>query len=218
MSSRIHKPAAFREKQLRLFLFLAAAALHGVLLYFVAFTMQEPPKNEEPLANVMRLVDVQEEPPAPLPPPPPKEEPPAIVTNTVEAVAESMIETDEVPEQVVVSSVPYREADQQGEAIDYLPMNRISVLPVFPEDQIRRNTVYPPIALRSGIEGIVYLELFVDRQGNIRQVSILRENPQGRGFGEAAVNAFKGITGKPAESNGEPVAVRFRYPVRFTIR
>jgi protein TonB len=214
LSSRIHKPAAFREKHLRLFLFLAAAALHVVLLYFVAFSIQEPPKNEEPLANVMKLVDVQEEPPPLPPPPPPREDPPEILTNTVEATAETMIETEEVPEQIVVSSVPY----QREEVIEYLPMNRISVLPVFPEDQIRRNTVYPPIALRSGIEGIVYLELFVDRQGNIRQVSILRENPQGRGFGEAAVNAFKGIKGKPAESNGEAVAVRFRYPVRFTIR
>jgi protein TonB len=72
--------------------------------------------------------------------------------------------------------------------------------------------------LRSNIEGTVYLELFVDPQGVIRQISILKETPEGRGFGEAAVNAFKGIQGKPAESNGQIVAVRFRYPIRFTIR
>ncbi|MDR0710707.1 MAG: energy transducer TonB, partial [Spirochaetaceae bacterium] len=70
-----------------------------------------------------------------------------------------------------------------------------------------------------GIEGVVYLELFVDAQGEIRQISILRETPEGRGFGQAAVNAFRGIRAdKPAKSNGQEVAVRFRYPVRFTIR
>jgi protein TonB len=124
-----------------------------------------------------------------------------------------MIETDEVPDEVISDYVPVRE-----EQIEYLPMSRISVLPVLPEDQIRRATVYPPIALRSGIEGMVFLELFVDRQGEIRQISILRESPEGRGFGEAAVKAFTGIRGIPAQSNGENVAVRYRYPVRFTIR
>jgi protein TonB len=214
LSSKILKPGAFREKQIRFFLFLAAAVLHGVLLFFVVFTVKEAPENEEPVANVMKLVDVREETPPPPPPPPPREEPPEILQNTAEAVAETMVETEEVPEQTIVETAPvYRE-----ETIEYLPMNRISVLPVFPEDQIRRNTVYPPIALRSGIEGVVYLELFIDREGTIRQINILRENPTGRGFGEAAVNAFKGVGCKPAESNGQPVAVRFRYSIKFTIR
>jgi protein TonB len=79
--------------------------------------------------------------------------------------------------------------------------------------------VYPSIALRSGIEGQVYLDLFVDRVGVIRQREILRETPPGRGFGEAAINAFKGIRAtEPAMANGQIVAVRYRYPVRFTIK
>jgi protein TonB len=88
-----------------------------------------------------------------------------------------------------------------------------------PEDQIARNTVYPPIAQRSGIEGRVILELFIDRHGVIRDISILQETPLNRGFGEAAVNAFRGISAaKPAEANGVPVATRYRYPFRFTLR
>jgi protein TonB len=204
------KKKGSRENQIRLILFAAAAALHAVLIFFVAFRLEETPRVEEPLANVMKLVDVQEE----LPPPPPPRELPA-VQNTTEAVAETMIETDEVPDEVVVTQGPVQAT---GDFIEYLPMNKISVLPRFDEEQIRRATVYPPIALRSNIEGTVYLELFVDQRGEIREIRILRENPEGRGFGEAAVNAFEGIKGDPAQSTGQAVAVRFRYPVRFTIR
>jgi protein TonB len=192
-------------------MFILVAALHGVFIFLVVFHFESAPKNEEPVANVIKLVDVREQLP---PPPPPRERPPEIVQNTVEAIAETMIETDEVPEVVRTSALP-RVVE---ETIEYLPMSKVSKLPEFPEDQIRRATVYPPIALRSNIEGAVYLELFVDTQGVIRQISILRETPEGRGFGEAAINAFKGIKGKPAEANGQIVAVRFRYPIRFTIR
>jgi protein TonB len=97
-------------------------------------------------------------------------------------------------------------------------MHRISAPPVFDEGEIIRALVYPPIALRSGLEGMVYLELFIDREGSVQRITVLKEDPPERGFGEAAVNAFRGIRGKPAESNGQPVAVRYRYPVRFRMR
>jgi protein TonB len=78
--------------------------------------------------------------------------------------------------------------------------------------------VFPPIALRSGIEGRVILELFVDKNGTIQRIMILREEPQDRGFGEAALKAFSGKQGTPAMANGEPVSARYRYPVSFRIR
>jgi protein TonB len=199
--------------KIRFFIFLFAALLHALLLVLVVFHMETAEKEEEVSARVMKLVDVREE--TPPPPPPPREKPPEVFQNTVEAVAETMVETDEVPDEIISEPLPYVEEEQ----IEFLPMHKVSKLPEFPEDRIRNATVYPPIALRSGIEGIVYLELFVDRQGEIRQISILRETPEGRGFGEAALNAFRGIQAdKPAESNGQEVAVRFRYPMRFRLK
>ncbi|MDR1178506.1 MAG: energy transducer TonB [Spirochaetaceae bacterium] len=106
-----------------------------------------------------------------------------------------------------------------GEAgVEYLPMYRVSKPPSFAHDAIRSRLNYPPQALRFNIEGLVYLELFVDRDGTVRRITILREDPPGRGFGQAAIRAFEGLIGIPAEANGIPVAVRYRYPLRFTIR
>jgi hypothetical protein len=48
-------------------------------------------------------------------------------------------------------------------------------------------------------------------------VDILRENPENRGFGDAAKKVFLGKQGTPAIANGEPVSLRYRRPVRFKI-
>jgi protein TonB len=97
-------------------------------------------------------------------------------------------------------------------------MNKISVPPSFREKEIRDATVYPAIALRSGVEGTVYLELYIDRTGAVKQIKVLKETPPDKGFGEAAMKAFQGIRCTPAYSNGKPVAVRYRYPLRFAIK
>ncbi|MDR3139663.1 MAG: energy transducer TonB, partial [Treponema sp.] len=126
-----------------------------------------------------------------------------------------------VPEErAAVPEIPPVQAEEPGPApeIEYLPMHSLSELPSFSERAIRDALVYPPIALRSNIEGIVYLELFVDNHGEVRRVTILREEPAGRGFGEAAVKAFTGLKGKAARANGREVAARYRYPVRFIMR
>jgi protein TonB len=149
------------------------------------------------------------------PAPPPEQRPEVVAQSTVESIAENMIETDEVPDVTVVNEPIHAAADVVPE---YLSMSKISVLPVFSERDIMRDVVYPPIALRSNIEGIVYLELFVDKEGLVRRVTILREDPPDRGFGEAAAKAFENRRGTPAMANGEAVAVRYRYPVRFTIK
>ena len=192
--------------------------MHVLVIVFVAFRMDTVLSPPRPAAGVMRLIDVQENydihlpPAAEISPGPPQ-------TNTQEAIAEYMVETDTDPPPAVLGAWtgPPGNSTAGGEVINYLSQARITTLPVFPEDQIRRATVYPAIAQRSNIEGAVFLELFIDRFGNIRDVRILRETPPDRGFGEAAVNAFRGIRAKPAEADGEPVAVRYRYNINFKL-
>jgi protein TonB len=205
-----------QEKNNRLVFFFAALGIHVALLFFLVFKMTTPEAVSEPAAGVMKLLDIQEF--TPPPPPPPPERPPELAQNTVEAIAETMVETDVIPDDLVIvdSLLP---PVQPPAAEVYLAQGKISVIPVLPDDKIRQATVYPPIALRSGIEGMVYLELFIDRQGEIKQITVLRETPEGRGFGEAAIKAFSGITAmSPAYANGVAVGVRYRYPVRFTIK
>ncbi|MDR0708220.1 MAG: TonB family protein [Treponema sp.] len=206
----------------RLIIFIFVGALHAFLLFFIAFKINTAVTNEEPAPKVMKLADIREDtPPPPLPPPPiRKAAPPS--QKTVSAVAENMIATDEPPADQVIGEPESAAYDVEPAdiepAIEFLPQHKISVPPGLSEDQIRKNTEYPAIALRSGVEGAVILELFIDNKGEIRRINVLKEDPSDRGFAEAAVNAFRNITAVPAESNGVAVAVRYRYPVRFKIK
>ena len=204
--------------------YILVTVLHVVVIVYVAFQMKIDVKAADPVAGVMKLIDIQEDIPRPLPPLPQSaqdEGPSDVPPNTQELIAQNIIETDETPPPAELGGGPGSgNAGVRGGTgqIEYLPQHMITREPVFPEAQIVRNTIYPPIAQRSNIEGIVFLELFIDRQGTIREIRILRETPAGRGFGEAALNAFKGIRARPAEANGEPVAVRFRYNLNFKLK
>jgi len=202
----------FNLGRVRFLTFAVVAILHVIVIMLVAFNIETIIAEPEPVAGVMKLVDVEER----IPPPP--ERPPEPRTNTIETIAETMIETDEPPPPPVIYTEAAPVIVPVPEEIVYLPQYMVTTLAVLPENEILRAIVYPPIALRSGIEGTVYLELFIDRNGNIRDVTILRENPAGRGFGEAAVNALKGLKATPAEANGTPVAARLRYNYTFKIK
>jgi len=197
------------EKRLRLLTFLIVALIHILFILFFAINMnvnsQAAPEN----AKMMKLTDFSE-----IIPEPPKK----IELPQVESIAETMIETDEVPMQEVVAPATIITPPPAPSWDDYLPIHKVTVQPRFDEKDIYKDLVYPPIALRSGIEGRVILELFVDRSGLIQQILILQENPQERGFGEAAVKAFKDKRGTPAYADGQPVSARYRYPVSFKIK
>jgi protein TonB len=193
------------QRRFRLLLFLAVAAIHVLLLFLIAFNVKTASQEAEENARVMKLTDLAEA------PPPPEELP------QVEAIAETMIETDAPPQQTIVApgSLTSNAAPSWD---DYLPIHKVSEPPRFDEREITAALVYPPIALRSAIEGRVILELFVDRNGLVQRITILQENPKERGFGEAAVKAFTGRRCTPAYANGEPVSARYRYPVSFKIK
>jgi protein TonB len=219
----------------RSFFFIFAAALHGVILFSTVFTLKPGTAIPKSRLNVMKLVDIREFAPPREPSPPPGR--PSVGSPNTDTLAENLnidsllaenLSTDSLPAETVIeadkvtsgnSGQPGSAADQgEGEAEEFFPQHKVSVLPKFSEMAIRRALIYPPISLRAGIEGTVILELFVDSQGRVQRILVLKEDPPGKGFAEAAVKAFQGLNGNPAEANGKPVAVRFRYPVRFTIR
>ena len=200
------------EKRTRLVIVLFTAALHVAVIFLIAFDTLVPVQELIAEARVMQLLDLAE-----LPPPPPVAIPEDV--PVVEAIAEVMIEVEVVPEQTVVAPgtlvTPVVAVSPWDE---FLPAHRVSAPPSFDQRAVAAALVFPPQALRAGIEGRVMLELFVDRNGIVQHVRILREEPEGRGFGEAAQRVFLGRRGTPAMADGGPVAARFRYPISFRIR
>lgn len=187
------------EKYLRLYVFIGAAVLHILVLLLLAFDVDTIIYDELEKARIMKVTDIDL-----LPPPEEPEVPP------VEEIAENMIESDTPDTNIVAAGTLSFE--------NYMEMRYLSTMPAFDMDRITNDLIYPPIALRSGIEGRVILELFIDRTGIVQRVTILREEPEGRGFGEAATRALIGRRGVPATSNGEAVSCRYRFPVVFRLK
>ncbi len=211
----------------------SAILLHLFLFFYLYIPSGEQEQRED--TTVFKLVDVElyVPPPPPLSPPPPRPLLPPLpaqeqvqipqqetITETVDETEKQVVETPTPPSSTVslppipnpAPAAPLAPAPE----IEYLPQHNISVPPKIPIDQVLRNIVYPPQANRQRIEGVVYLELYIDRQGVIRRIEVLKD--PGYGFAEAAVKAFEGVRCQPAEANGVPVAVRYRYPIRFKLR
>ena len=110
---------------------------------------------------------------------------------------------------------PRPESGDGGEG-EFLPQFRITEIPVVPGKEVLAKIKYPPLAAKQGIQAVVYLELFINKAGKVVRISVLKD--PGYGFAEAAVKALEGVVCVPGKMNGEPVAVRLRYPVRFALR
>lgn len=74
------------------------------------------------------------------------------------------------------------------------------------------DAVYPPDALAAGLSASVGLVVEVDTTGAVSRVDVVR--PAGHGFDEAAVEAVRQFTFRPAEDANGPVTVEveFEYP------
>jgi protein TonB len=99
----------------------------------------------------------------------------------------------------------------------------VEEMPMFPggEDAmlkyISNNIKYPVDAREANITGIVYLSFIVDKEGEIKNIEILKGI--GGGCEEEAVRVIKKMSKwKPGKQNGQSVNVQFKLPISFKIR
>ncbi len=78
--------------------------------------------------------------------------------------------------------------------------------------EVRPN--YPKEAKDRELEGTVVLDVLIDDQGKVRQVSVIEGESL---FRNEALIAMKKFLFKPARVDGKPVAVRIRYSLKFLL-
>ena len=76
---------------------------------------------------------------------------------------------------------------------------------------------YPRLAQEGGFTANVLLQAYVDANGDVKKVQIVRCNRPGMGFEEAASKAFYETKWRPAIQNGNPIGVWISYTVEFVI-
>ena len=81
---------------------------------------------------------------------------------------------------------------------------------------IQKRIAYPDFAVRVGLEGKVIVRAYVDKNGNVYQVKILKGI--GGGCDEAAAEAVMNTRFSPGEQRGKPVKVIVSVPISFKLR
>lgn len=75
---------------------------------------------------------------------------------------------------------------------------------------------YPGVAKENNVQGRVFLQFVVERDGSLTDMKIVRD--PGSGLGEEAVRVLKiSPRWKPGIQNGKPVRVQYTVPVNFAL-
>ncbi len=157
---------------------------------------------------------------APLPPPPaPKKS--QSFNKVIEPVPvdpnPSVIEPE--PEPVLVAVAPKPEPVYSEPE----PVLLISeILPKYPGGEsamvryFQKNIKYPAKAKREGLTGLVYIELTIDRHGNVVNVHVIKGI--GGGCDEEAYRVVQNMPKwAPGQQAGVPVNVKLTVPIRFML-
>ena len=76
---------------------------------------------------------------------------------------------------------------------------------------------YPQIAQEAGIEGTVFIQAFIDKQGRVIETTIIKGIPN-TGLDEAAIEAIRKTRFRPAKQRERAVGVWISIPVNFKLK
>ena len=206
-----------KRKYYRVFQISLILSLSLLILAFKFFPDVEKIKlNSNPLQDLVVSVDAPITDPKPLPPPPPK--PPI----PIEAPTDELLDDFEIaPKDFDVNipelppPLPPKKKDENDLATIFVVVEQMPE-PVGGIGAIQKLIVYPEIAKRAGIQGKVYVKAFVDENGNIFKVELLKGI--GGGCDEVAMNAVKNSLFFPGMQRGKPVKVQVTIPIRFKLQ
>ncbi len=167
-----------------------------------------PPLSQDTPPPQVQVQPTEAPPVAAIPVPvPDAEAPPEQTIMTQEEISQTTpgISTEGDGGQIVVA--PPSEESMPG-------LGQYVYVEELPEAIKRVHPRYPDLAREAGIDGTVLVQALVDKNGKVRDVKVQKSIPM---LDQAAVDAVKQWTFKPALSNNKPVAVWVAVPVKFSL-
>jgi len=168
-------------------------------------------------------------PPPPPPPPPPAPEVIEVVEDE-EEVEETVIESTETNEEEIVEIV---EVEEEFEEVD-VPFAVIEDVPIFPgcekvdksqrrdcfqeqmNKHIRKNFRYPEIAQEMGIQGRVYVNFIIAKDGQITNIRMRGPDKNLEKEAQRIISKLPSMI--PGKQRGRPVRVPFSIPITFRLQ
>ena len=190
---------------------------------YEALDVDEDEDEEIPITEQIKT------PPPPPPPPPPSPQVIEIVEDE-EDVEETVIESTETNEEEIVEIV---EVEEEEEDVD-VPFAVIEDVPIFPgcegvakserrncfqekmNKHIVRNFRYPEIAQEMGIQGRVYVNFIISKDGSITNIRMRGPDKNLEKEAERIISKLPQMT--PGKQRGRAVRVPFSIPITFLLQ
>ena len=190
---------------------------------YEALNVEDDDDEEIPITEQIKT------PPPPPPPPPPAPEVIEIVEDE-EEVEETVIESTETDEEEIVEIV---EVEEEEVDID-VPFAVIEDVPIFPgcervkkserrncfqermNKHIRKNFRYPEIAQEMGIQGRVYVNFIIAKDGSITNIRMRGPDKNLENEAQRIISRLPQMT--PGKQRGRAVRVPFSIPITFRLQ
>lgn len=119
---------------------------------------------------------------------------------------------------IVVFLFPAKNTLAGGGASDdaYLPFAEVMPEPVGGYAAMFKKIVYPDVAKNAGVEGKLYLLVYVNENGGVDDIKVVKS--LGAGCDEAAIKAIKDTKFKPGKNAGVAIKVKLSIPVSFKLQ
>ena len=167
------------------------------------------------------------------PPPPPPAAPVVIeIVEDEEDVEETVIESTETDEEEIIE-VEDVEIEEEYDYVD-VPFAVIEDVPIFPgcekvkkskrrdcfqeqmNKHIRKNFRYPEIAQEMGIQGRVYVNFVIGKDGNISNIRMRGPDKNLENEANRIISKLPKMT--PGKQRGKAVRVPFSIPITFKLQ
>lgn len=165
--------------------------------------------------ELIKMQDVQQTRQENRPPPPPRP-PIPIEAPSADALQDVNIASTELDVNANVAPPPPPKEEKNANAEpQYFVAVEDMPEPIGGIQAIQDKIVYPEIAKRAGIEGRVFVKAFVNKEGVVTKVEVMKG--LGAGCDEAAEKAVKETKFKPGKQRGKPVNVQVVIPIVFKL-
>ena len=116
---------------------------------------------------------------------------------------------------LILLIVPANNIFPEGKDELYKPFAQIMPEPKDGLQSIYSKIKYPSDAQKAGIEGKVYLLIYINEKGDVDDVKVLKG--LGAGCDEAATAAIKDTKFTPGKDNGKAIKVKLSLPITFKL-
>lgn len=214
--------------------YMFRAIIGGVVVLLACFGMfalanfiQAQQEKAIPVVQ-MQVSDLAAPPPLSEDTPPPQVQVEPTAAPPVAAIPVPVPDAEAPPEQTIMtqeeisSATPGISTEGDGGQIVVAPpsdegmpsLGEYVYVEELPEAINRVPPRYPDLAREAGVDGTVLVQALVDKGGKVRDVKVTKSIPM---LDQAALDAVKQWTFKPALSNNKPVAVWVAVPVKFSL-